>query len=171
MKPWRWRFDVFVVRHGAWPLLGAALLLLATVAWTVWLPARQDALLQARDALSRQRAQAAAVSAAPARPAPRLPAADQADALVRQLFTLAAEHGLSIAQADYRRQDSGAVGRWQVKVPATGSYPQVRHFVRATQALPGVSLDEISLQRDQTGAALEARMLFSIWYDAGGAPR
>ncbi|TFW36187.1 type II secretion system protein GspM [Massilia horti] len=170
MKAWRWQLEVLAVRHGVWLLPGLVLLLLAVAAWLVWLPEQEASMLKAQESLRRQRVQATPPEQAPALRLPRLPQPDQADASVRQLFALAQQHGLTIAQADYRRQDSGPVGRWQIQVPATGSYPQVRRFVRSAQAIAGLSLDEISLQRNQSGGAVEARMLFSIWYEAKGTP-
>ena len=158
---WRWHLDVLAVRHGLWLLPALALLLCACVAWTVWLPAERARLAVAGEALARQQEQRRTVTQAAAQ-VQQLPPASQAQAGVQRLFALAQQHGLTIAQADYRRQDSGAAGRWQVQVPATGSYPQVRYFVRAAQAIPGLSLDELNLQR--AGAKVEARMLFSIWY-------
>lgn len=158
----RLRLEVLAVRHGLWPLPAAALLLAALLAWGWWLPAQEAALGEARAALA---AQGEPVKSAPASAVrgPDLPPAVQAPRAVQRLFALAAEHGLKIAQADYRRQESGRVGRWQVQVPASGSYPQVRRFVRAAQAVPGLSLDEIGLHR--AGAqGIEARMLFSVWF-------
>jgi Tfp pilus assembly protein PilO len=173
MTRWRWQLEVFAVRHGLWWAPGLALLLLAAAAWLVWLPAQEAALLQAQEAVARQRARPAARQVADAAAAPQLPSSTTADEGVQRLFALAQDAGLKIAQADYRRQSSSPVGRWQVQVPATGTYPQVRYFVRAArQAVPGLSLDEISLQKGQEQGAVEARMLFSIWYDAskGEAP-
>ena len=162
MNGWRWQCEVLAVRHGLWLLPAAALLLCAAGAWLVWLPAERERLAQAEHALARQQDQRRATARQAAAPVAQLPPPAQASAQVQRLFALAQQHGLAIAQADYRRQDSGAAGRWQVQVPASGSYPHVRYFVRAAQGIPGLSLDELTLQR--AGAKVEARMLFSIWY-------
>lgn len=157
----RWRLDVLAVRHGLWMLPGAALLLCALLAWGWWLPSQEAAL---RDTLAMQVSEAPAASL-PASASPgALPPAARADAAVQRLFALAAEHGLTIAQADYRRQETGRVGRWQVQMPASGSYPQVRRFLRAAQAIPGLSLDEVGIHRAPVGAGVEARLLFSVWF-------
>lgn len=166
MNQWRWHLDVLAVRHGLWLLPALALLLCAGAAWLAWLPAERARLADAEQALARQEQRKSVMQGTA--PAPRLPPAGQAQAGVQRLFALAQQHGLTIAQADYRRQDSGAAGRWQVQVPATGTYPQVRYFVRAAQAIPGLSLDELNLQR--AGAKVEARMLFSIWYGEEARP-
>lgn len=160
MNQWRWQLEVMAARHGLWLLPALALLACACVAWLVWLPAEQARLAEAERALARQQAQRAGIVTQTA--APALPPPAQAEAGVQRLFALAQQHGLTIAQADYRRQDSGAAGRWQVQVPARGSYPALRYFVRAARGIPGLSLDELHLQR--AGEQVEARMLFSIWY-------
>ncbi|NHZ39181.1 type II secretion system protein GspM [Massilia aquatica] len=157
----RWRLDVLAVRHGLWILPGAALLLCALLAWGWWLPSQEAAL---RDSLAVQASARAPASVQTRVPHSALPPAARADAAVQRLFALAAEHGLTIAQADYRRQEAGRVGRWQVQMPATGTYPQVRRFLRAAQAIPGLSLDDVGIHRAPVGAGVEARLLFSVWF-------
>lgn len=159
----RWRLEVMAVRHGLWILPGAALLLCALLAWAWWLPSQEAAL---REALAVQASAPAPATVQAGAPHSALPPAARADAAVQRLFALAAENGLTIAQADYRRQETGRVGRWQVQMPATGTYPQVRRFVRAAQAIPGLSLDEIGIHRAPVGAGVEARLLFSVWFTA-----
>jgi len=156
----RWQLEVAALRHTMWALPGALALLLALAAWAWWVPAQQTARDEALAALAATRAAPRPVTqVAP----PRLPDALEADEAVQRLLALAAEHGLQVVQADYRRQQSGRLGRWQLQVPATGSYPQVRHFLRAAQGVPGLSLDELAIQRGNAGA-VDARMLFSIWF-------
>ncbi|NHZ34133.1 type II secretion system protein GspM [Massilia rubra] len=157
----RWRLEVLAVRHGLWMLPGAALLLCALLAWLWWLPSQEAAL---RDTLAMRVNEQATASVPAAAPHSALPPAARADAALQRLFALAAEHGLTIAQADYRRQETGHVGRWQVQMPATGTYPQVRRFLRAAQAIPGLSLDEVGIHRAPVGAGVEARLLFSVWF-------
>ncbi len=161
----RWQMEVLAQRHGLWLLPGVAMLVCALAAWCVWLPAQQDTLHQAEMALADARRTPQAPAAPEARPVALPPAAMAADS-VQRLFALAHQHGLRVVQAEYRRQDSNGVGRWQVQMPATGSYPQVRYFLRAAQAIPGLSLDELGLHRNAGGGAVEARLLFSIWYAA-----
>jgi len=159
----RWQLEVAAVRHTMWALPGALALLLALAAWGWWVPSRQSGLDEALAALGAARA--APQPAARVAP-PRLPDALEADEAVQRLLALAAEHGLQVVHADYRRQQSGRLGRWQLQVPAVGSYPQVRHFLRAAQAVPGLSLDELAIQRGNAGG-VDARMLFSIWFFTG----
>jgi len=166
----RWQLEVAALRHTMWALPGALALLLALAAWAWWVPAQQGARDEAFAALAAARAVPRPVAqAAP----PRLPDALEADEAVQRLLALASEHGLQVVQADYRRQQSGRLGRWQLQVPAAGSYPQVRYFLRAAHAVPGLSLDELAIQRGTAGG-VDARMLFSIWFStdapAKGAP-
>ena len=164
----RWRLEVWAVRHGLWLLPGVAVLGAALAAWFIWLPMQTTALHHARMALADARRAPRMQAQQPAAPAPLPPAAMAADS-VQRLFALARQHGLNVVQAEYRRQDVGRVGRWQVQMPASGSYPQVRYFLRAAQNVPGLSLDEVGLHRNGTGGSVEARLLFSIWYSAGEA--
>jgi hypothetical protein len=152
-----WRLEVQALRHGLWIVPALLMLLGALLLWLWWLPAQQRALREAQ--VVRPLA-----LAAPARmDAPALPPAALAPQAVQRLFALAAENGLQVAQAEYRRSDTGRVGRWQVQLPAQGSYPQLRRFLRAAQTIPGLSIDEMGLHR--AGAdGVEARLLFSLWF-------
>jgi len=107
---------------------------------------------------------AARVGRAGLEPAARLPQAEQAADGVARLLALAAEQGLQPLQADYRRDETGGVGRWQVQMPVTGAYPQLRRYLRAAQAIPGLSVDALGLHRGSGAAPVEARLSFSIWY-------
>lgn len=163
----RWQLEVAALRYSLWALPGVVAVLLALAAWIWWVPAQQAARDEAQAALAAQRAMpAAAARVAP----PRLPDAAQADEGVQRLLALAAEHGLQVVQADYRRQQTGRLGRWQLQVPAAGSYPQVRRFLRAVQGIPGLSLDELAIQRGGAGG-VDARMLFSIWFSSAAPAR
>jgi hypothetical protein len=163
----RWQLEVAALRHTLWALPGALAVLLALVAWVWWVPAQQAARDEALAALS-----AARVAPRPVTPVapPRLPDVLEADEAVQRLVALAAEHGLHVVQADYRRQQSGRLGRWQLQIPAAGTYPQVRHFLRAAQTIPGLSLDELAIQRGNAGT-VDARMLFSIWFSSAAPAR
>lgn len=165
VKAWRWQLEVLAVRHGLWVLPGVAALLFALAAWVWWMPAQEAALQDALFQLAEQGRTGKAQGADVVAEGMSLPEATRAADGVQRLFALAGENGLQIAQADYRRQEVGHVGRWQVQVPLTGNYPQIRRFVRAAQVIPGLSLDELTLRRADAG--VEARLLFSIWFSAG----
>jgi type II secretory pathway component PulM len=176
MTRWRWKLEVLAVRHGLWLLPGLGLFACALFAWYAWLPGQEAAVRDAELALAQARRVAPPQLSATMQAAP-LPPAALASGAVQRLFALAREHGLQVMQAEYRRQDVGKVGRWQVQMPASGTYPQLRSFLRAAQALPGLSVDEVGLHRGGAGgevdargdARVEARLLLSIWYSTGAA--
>ena len=157
MKRLRWQLEILAQRHGLWVLPGALALAAALWLWAWWLPAQQQAL-QLAHAAPVAMPEAPKVVALPA-----LPPAQQAPQAVQRLFALAAEHGVQVSLAEYRRNDSAAAGRLQVQLPARASYPQLRRFLRAAQAIPGLSVDELSMHRDPA-SGVEARLLFSVWY-------
>lgn len=95
------------------------------------------------------------------------PAADIPSVLKR--FNGLAEHsGLSIDRVAYTIKDEARTRRLVVTVPAVGSYPGVRVFVRAALALtPTASLDTFSLQRSQaTDPTVSAQLGFSFLFKA-----
>ena len=163
----RWRASIALVCHGVWLAPALAALGAALALWIWWAPAQEAALRQALAQLKQEQGQGrpAALSSGPS--AVVLLRPEQGAAAMEQLFALAAQHGLNVVQADYRRQQSGRAARWQVQLPATGTYPQVRRFVRAATAIRGMSLDEVGLHRIGNGNTVEARMLFSVWFISG----
>jgi hypothetical protein len=157
----RWQLEILALRHGLWALPGALALGAAVWLWASWLPAQQQALAAAH-------ALPVPVPKAPeALALPVLPPAQQAPQAVQRLFALAAEHGVQVSLAEYRRNESATAGRWQVQLPARASYPQLRRFLRAAQAIPGLSIDEMQMRRDPA-SGVEARLLFSVWYAQEG---
>lgn len=173
----RWHLEVLAWRHGLWGAAGMLLAAAALLLWLCWLPAQEAGLAHAR--LAERLGQAgqggeigqgghiggvARMGLAGLEPAARLPQAEQAADGVARLFALAAEQGLQPMQADYRRDETGAVGRWQVQMPVTGAYPQMRRYLRAAQEIPGLSVDALGLHRGSGAGAVDARLSFSIWY-------
>ncbi|MFZ6756041.1 hypothetical protein ACO0K9_02385 [Undibacterium sp. Ji50W] len=160
---WRWHVDVFVLRYGWWPLSGAAVLLLSLLLWLVWLPVQEARVQSALQELSAQPESALERRSVQTANALNLPLEATANEGVQGILLLAKKHGLSIAQADYKRHESGHIGRWQLQLPVTASYPQIRRFIRATRDIPGLSMDELGLRGSETG--VEARLSFSIWFE------
>ncbi|PHV17172.1 hypothetical protein GQ37_021000 [Janthinobacterium sp. BJB1] len=102
-----------------------------------------------------------------------------AEQQVKQLFDLAAKHGLVLAQGEYKSgyDKAGRVATWQVTLPLKGSYAAVWQFaLQALRAMPFASLDELSFRREQIAdTQLEARLRLTFYLtdaptDAGGAP-
>lgn len=107
----------------------------------------------------------AAFYAALARPA-------NAPELLRRLHRTAQVHGLRLEQGEYRPlpDPGGKLARYQILLPAKGTYPEVRRFlVQAGREIPGLSLDGISFQRQKIGEeALQAQIKFTLFLSMQG---
>ena len=128
----------------------------------------------------------AALEGSPAREAtaPRDPEADlaafyaalarpaSAPELLRRLHRAAQAHGLRLEQGEYRplADPGGKLTRYQILLPATGTYPEVRRFLtQAGREIPGLSLDGISFQRQKIGdEALQAQIKFTLFLSMQG---
>ena len=95
-----------------------------------------------------------------------------AEQQVRQLFAIAALHGLALTQAEYKTAYDSAsrTTSYQVTMPIRGPYEALRRFSEQTlRTIPFASLDEISFKRDAIGNnELEVRLRFTL-YLADGA--
>jgi len=128
----------------------------------------------------------AALERSPAREttAPRDPEADlsafysalphpaNAPDLLRRLHRAAQTQGLRLEQGEYRAlpDPGGKLTRYQILLPAKGTYPEVRRFLaQAGREIPGLSLDGISFQRKKIGdEAVEAQMKFTLFLSMQG---
>lgn len=165
LKTLFWKIEVLAWRHGLWGVAGVLLAVCALLLWVWWLPSQQAALARAgsvrQASQARQPAQAAFAELALQG---GLPSADQAADGVARLVALAGEQGVQATQADYRQEEIGMAGRWQVQMPVAGAYPQLRRYLRSAQAIPGLSIDALGMHREGGAPAVEARLSFSIWY-------
>ncbi|SDA65544.1 MULTISPECIES: hypothetical protein [unclassified Janthinobacterium] len=86
---------------------------------------------------------------------------------VKQLFDLAAKHGLVLAQGEYKSSYDKAsrVSTYQVMLPLKGGYAAVWRFaLQALRAMPFASLDELSFRREQIAdTQLEARLRLTFY--------
>lgn len=98
--------------------------------------------------------------------------AANAPELLRRLHRTAQAHGLRLDQGEYRplRDPGGKFIRYQIILPAKGSYPKVRSFLaQAGREIPGLSLDGISFQRQKIGdEALQAQIKFTLFLSMQG---
>ncbi len=169
MHKWRWQIEVLATRYGLWLVPGCVAVLFALAAWFVWLPAQDRALQDALFELAEQgRTGKAKPHMGTATDPTRWPDTLAATNALQHLFSLAKDQGLSVAQADYQRHETGRIGRWQVLLPASGNYRQLRQFLRAAQGMPNLSLDELTLHQSDVG--VDAQLHFSIWFSTGAAP-
>lgn len=159
------------------------LLLVASLAANLGVlqPARDDV-----DALQQQLAIAApAVSSRPAGGESRvatpeeslsrfyrsLPAtADLTDVLER-VHLAAAASGLLLKSGDYRLQQQdqeGALARYEMALPLSGTYAQLRSFVgEVLSALPTAALEDVSIRRETIGQARSESVLRLVVFIRG----
>lgn len=152
-------------------LLGAALVLTATLSWPV---REENALLKEeirRMALPQQ--QSNIPSPAEIRQqldafVTTLPKQGDVNQLLNRLHDLAARHNLSLKNSEYRttQNKSGRIGRLQVSVKTEGTYPDLRDFLREVpQALPALALGRLSLTRQKLmDTRLETVVEFTLFY-------
>lgn len=170
------RLHYFLGRLGRVGALGA-LLVVGSFAYYAGVvgprAAALDAQLQrnaeAAQAAEMARAQTAAAADAGQREQPTL--APAAAAALRRLFDAAEAAGLDLPQGDYRLTEiqDAHLRRYQLSLPVSGGYPQVRAFVtEALNADPALALAAILLRRDRIeDAELEAMLNFTLYLEAG----
>jgi hypothetical protein len=162
-----------------WPgALGALLLAgAAGYAAAVLLPSR-DELAASELRVQRAERRAAAVrsgsESAPLSAAARrerfyaaLPAADDVVQQVERIYAAAAAQQLSLVHGEYTGAEVPNTGlvRYKIVLPVKGNYGQIRRFITAaTEAIPGLALDDLSLQRQNVGdAQVDARVQLSLF--------
>ena len=179
--------EVWLWRHG-WIWSACALLAIACVGafGLVLLPLqdRQQQLARETTELRHQqdRAQAGALVAAAADAASTEAGRQQAlqallsqtpgaDAQMRVIARIAAQHNVALLQGDYQYSNlaDADISGVQLSLPVKGSYPQLRLFVQEVlQALPNASLNHMSFRRDNVAQdQAEARLKWTLWSKAG----
>jgi hypothetical protein len=165
-------------RHG-WPALVGVFLLLLIWPLAHWGtdPARQQAAsLQASlQAQRRQQVNApdprATQTSRMAEFQSRLPAAEGALEAVQVIHTAAAKHGVKLAAGEYRllrEGNSPVLQRYQITLPATGAYLDLRAWMASVlNTLPSIAIEELSLVRQNVGTpALESRVRWTLYLKA-----
>jgi hypothetical protein len=93
---------------------------------------------------------------------------DQApQAWLARLDGIARAAGVELRSADYRMRDPGArIARYEIALPVTGSYAQIRRFLEnALYEIPVLSLDQVSFSRlrvDDPRIQAEVRVTFHL---------
>lgn len=162
-----------------WPGAVGVLLLLGSIGWGlgVLIPAR-DQLAAGEARIARAERLAAAVRSG-AVPAPQsaasrrtqfyaaLPAHAEITQHIERIYAAAAAEQLSLLHGEYTGTELPAAGvvRYRIVLPLKGSYGQLQRFIAAaTAAVPGLALDDLSLQRAHIGEPqLDARLQFSLF--------
>jgi len=124
---------------------------------------------RARLAAEASRAEATAAAETGVAGQPTL--APAAAAALRRLFDAASRAGLELAQGEYRLTavKDAQLRRYQVSLPVTGGYPEIRAFVaRALNADPALALTAIQLRREGIESTdLEAQLNFTLYLESG----
>jgi hypothetical protein len=84
-----------------------------------------------------------------------------------KLSAIASASGVELRSADYRMQKTGSrIERYEITLPLSGSYAQVRAFLQKALAdIPVLSLDQISFKRNSAGEPVvqaEARLTLHV---------
>lgn len=160
------------LRRSLGPLgLAALALLLAVCAFRFALldpMAAQAARLQARAASERPGMQAVA----PGGPGDKVAAVYaflQKEELptdwLAKLHGIGAATGVQLKSASYRSEDgAGRILRYEIVLPASGSYSQIRDFLgRALAEIPVLSVDQIKLRREnRSDGVLQAELRMTL---------
>lgn len=89
------------------------------------------------------------------------------NAQIRALLDFAANSGVVVVQADYRRvaDSQRAYSQLQIALPVKADYLALRKFIYSVLSeMPALSLDQLIVKRDQAnGAQIDAQMVFSLW--------
>jgi hypothetical protein len=95
------------------------------------------------------------------------PGDDALTDLLAKLHGIGEEHGLALQQAEYRAIDERGprLGQYRITVPATTTYPQLKHFLAAVlTGMPNLSLDQISLQRRAVAdSRVDVQLQFTLY--------
>ena len=95
---------------------------------------------------------------------------ENAPDLLRRMHRAALDQGLMLDQAEYRAvpDAEGKFTRYQIVLPAKGTYPEVRRFlVQVSGAVPGLAIDSINFQRQQIGdPVVEAQIKLTLFLGA-----
>ena len=186
MTPAAWLLRARLLLRRIDPLVSLAALLVVLCA------ACLAALLPARQQLARDYAAARVAARAPLPPrtAPSAPppSSDQnlelfyatlgerrgVERQLKDVFALAARHGLALDQGEYRSaQDRNArVLTYQVNLPVRGSYGAIWQFAMdVLRAIPHAALDDVAFRRDSVDdAGVEARLRLTLYLAEGGKP-
>jgi len=94
---------------------------------------------------------------------------------LKEVFALAARHGLALRQGEYRATNdrNAKLVAYQVNLPVKGSYGAIWQFAMdVLRAIPHASLDDVAFRRDSIDeAGVEARLRLTFYLADGLAER
>lgn len=162
-----------------WPgALGVLLLMLAaTWATLVWLP-QQQALQALEQQVQRGQAYAARIEQGSELP-PEVPGRQLADfhrtlpaqldatATIKRIYATAQREQITLARGEYALgvDPKTRLGRYQILLPVSGSYPQLRRFLDSVLTeVPALVLEDVELQRKTIGETqLQGRLRMTLY--------
>jgi hypothetical protein len=75
--------------------------------------------------------------------------AEQTTDWLAKLYAIGRATGVELQSASYRSEQAGRIERYQIVLPVSGSYLQMRQFLdRALAEIPVLSLDQMTLKRE-----------------------
>lgn len=87
---------------------------------------------------------------------------------LEQLFALARTHKVALQRGEYQlaQESHAALLSYSVTLPVHQTYATIKQFSAAVlRALPHAALDELRLERNESGSAdLDARLRFTLFY-------
>lgn len=96
-----------------------------------------------------------------------IPAASALPDVLESLYGAAEAHGVPLAQGEYRvlRDLHGRLLQYQIVLPVSGTYPQLRKFAAAAlAAVPALTLDSVRFERQRIDEAVSAARLTFVVY-------
>lgn len=148
--------ELWLRRHGLWPLLLPAVLAVATLATLAGPEEAPAGIAAAVDVAPRQEASLRAFRGVLI-PRTALEARQQA------LLENALRYGLTAGRIDYGYEDNaaGRFGEASLHLPLHGNYSDLRRFLAAALAAePALALAGLTIQRDTSGHGVDARLRF-----------
>jgi Tfp pilus assembly protein PilO len=81
-----------------------------------------------------------------------------------KLYAIGHATGVELQSATYRSEQAGRIERYQIQLPVSGSYAQMREFLdRALAEIPVLSLDQMTLKREsRRDGAVQAELKLTL---------
>ena len=81
-----------------------------------------------------------------------------------KLYAIGQATGVQLASASYASEQAGRLERYQIVLPVSGSYAQMREFLdRALAEIPVLSLDQMTLKREsRRDGAVQAELKMTL---------
>ena len=89
---------------------------------------------------------------------------EQATDWLAKLYAIGHATGVELQSATYASEQAGRIERYQIVLPVSGSYAQMREFLdRALAEIPVLSLDQMTLKREsRRDGAVQAELKMTL---------